>query len=97
MKVPKEIADKAKAYQYAMEVANKAFEEVVEWLNENTDGASGVYIDNLFVTNTPTGKLQNGDEYCDQSSVGYCGDSYEGNYYHPIEGSDLFLGYGYEC
>ena len=97
MKVPKQIADKAKVYQEACETARKAFEDVVAWLNENTDGASGVYIDDLFVTGKPTGHLQSGDEYCDQHSVGYCGDSFAGKYYHPIEGSNLYLGYHYDC
>lgn len=96
MKVPKEIAEKARAYQEAMKVANKAYEEVTEWLNENTD-ADGVYIDDLFVTDTPTGKEQYDGEYCDQHSTGWSGDSFAGKYYHPIEGSDLYLGYSYEC
>lgn len=95
MNVPKEIADKAKAYQEAMEVANKAYEEVVEWLQENTE-ADGVYINGLFVTDHPTGNEQGEGEYCEQHT-GYCEDDYYGKYYHPIEGSNLYLGYNYEC
>lgn len=96
MKVPKEIAEKARAYQEATKVADQAFEEVCAWLNENTD-ADGVYINDLFIVDTPTGKEQDEGEYCDQHSVGWCEDSYEGKYYHPIEGSHEYLGYHYEC
>lgn len=96
MNVPKEIADLAKTYEEAMETANKAYETVVGWLKENT-AADGVYITGLFVTDDPDGEPQGDGEYCNQFAVGYCGDSFEGNYYHPIEGSDLYLGYSYEC
>lgn len=96
MNVPKEIADKAKAYQDAMAVANKAYEEVVEWLQNNTE-ADSVYIDDLFVVDKPTGKEQNDGEYCDQHSTGWSGDSFAGKYYHPIEGSNEYMGYHYEC
>lgn len=77
-------------------MAQQNFKEVVDWLNENT-ASDSVYIDNLFITDTPTGKEQGEGEYCDQHSVGWCGDSFAGNYFHPIEGSDLYLGYTYEC
>lgn len=96
MRVPKEIAEKARTYQEAITVANKAFEEVEAWLNENTD-SDGVCIQDLFIAEKPTGKLQCGDEYCDQHAVGCCGDSFAGKYYHPIEGSNQYLGYEYEC
>ena len=92
MKVPKEIADKVEIYK----AGNKAFAEVVEWLSENTD-ADGVVIEDLFIVDEPTGREQNNGEYCDQSSVGYCEDSFAGNYYHPIEGSPSYLGYSYWC
>lgn len=96
MNIPKEIADLAKAYEKAMETANKAYETVVKWLNENTE-ADAVYITGLFVTDRPRGRLQREGEYCDQHAVGFDGDSFEGSYYHPIEGSALYLGYSYEC
>lgn len=92
MKVPKEIADKVKIYLDGM----KAFGEVVEWLNENTD-SDGVYINDLFIVDEPTGHEQNDGEYCDQHSVGWCEDSFAGRYYHPIEGSHEYLGYYYDC
>lgn len=91
MKVPKEIADKAKIYQEG----KKAFEEVIDWLKENTD--DGVFIEDIFITDEPTGHEQNDGEYCDQYEVGCCGDSFAGNYYHPIEGSTQYLGYSFEC
>lgn len=91
MKVPKEIADKVKTYREGQ----KAFEDVVEWLKKNTDDA--VCIEDLFIVDEPTGHEQNDGEYCDQYSVGWCEDSFVGNYYHPIEGSPQYLGYRYSC
>lgn len=91
MKIPKEIADKVKIYQEGQ----KAFEEVVEWIKENT--GEGVYICDLFIVDEPTGSEQNDGEYCDQHSVGWCEDSFAGHYYHPIEGSPQYLGYSFEC
>lgn len=96
MKVPQEIADKVKVFNEAMEVADKAYDEVTAWLRANT-GADCVSIEDLFITNTPTGTEQNDGEYCDQTAVGWSGDSFSGCYYHPIEGSDKYLGYSYEC
>lgn len=94
MKVPKEIADKVRVYEEASKTAREAFEAVVKWLNENT-GSDAVSIDELFITNEPSGHLQEGDEYCDQHT-GYCEDYYYGNYYHPIEGSAEYLGYHFD-
>lgn len=96
MKVPKEIAEKAREYEEAMKVANQAYGEVTSWLKENT-GIEGVYISDLFITDAPSGDNQGEGEYCDQWEVGYCGDSFEGTYYHPIEGSDNYMAYRYEC
>ena len=92
MKVPKEIADKVEIYK----AGQKAFCEIVAWLKENTD-ADGVDIDEVFIVDEPTGNEQNDGEYCDQYSVGWCEDSFVGNYYHPIEDSPLYLGYSYNC
>ena len=96
MKVPAEIAEKAKRYQDLNNEAQRLYEELEDWLNENT-GADAVFITDIFVTEEPKGRLQNGDEYCCQSSYGDSGDSFMGTYYLPVEGSDLYLGYGYEC
>lgn len=96
MNVPKAIADKAQAYIDHMKEAVKNYNEVKDWLNENTE-SSGVYITDLFLTDTPTGNPQGEGEYCDQSAVGWTGDSFAGKYYHPIEGSKQYLGYDYEC
>lgn len=96
MKVPAEIAEKAKRYQDLNDEAQRLYEELEEWLNENT-GADAVYITDIFVTEEPKGRLQNGDEYCNQRSYGESGDSFMGEYYLPVEGSALFLGYGFDC
>lgn len=96
MKIPKEIAEKAKIFQEASAAANRAFEEVVEWLKENTE-ADSVDIEDLFVTDEPTGSEQGEGEFCEQHSVGWCEDSFAGKYYHPIEDSNFYLGYEYSC
>lgn len=94
MRVPKEIADMALEYQDAKKKADELWEAVSEWLYENTE-ADGVYIDNIFISDEPTGSLQNGDEYCDQH-CGYLEDDFYGNYYHPVEGEKYYLGYSYQ-
>lgn len=96
MKVPKEIANRARIYEEAQKIASEAFKDVAAWLRENTE-ADGVYIEDLFVTNEPTGNDQGEGEFCDQRSVGYCEDSFAGRYYHPVEDSDIYLGYSYSC
>lgn len=96
MKVPKEIAMKAKEYHKAKEIADKAYEEVIEWLNENTD-ADGLDITDLFIADKPTGKKQNEDEFCNQKCAIWEDDAYYGIYYHKIDGMDGYMGYSYEC
>ena len=90
MKVPKEIAEKVKIYQAGL----KAFEDVVEWLNQNTE-ADGVNVNRLFIVDKPTGRKQYYGEYCEQHSYGGCEDSFYGTCYHPIDGSTQYLGYDF--
>ena len=90
MKVPKEIAEKIKIYQAGL----KAFKDVVEWLNQNTE-ADGVNVNRLFIVDKPTGRKQDDGEYCEQHSYGCCEDSFYGKYYHPIDGSTQYLGYDF--
>lgn len=92
MKIPKEYAEKVKRYLELKAESEKLFEEVVAWLNEYS--ADGVYVDELFLTDEPTGYLQEDDEYCDQWT-GYCEDDFHGNYYHQIEGSEEYVGFHY--
>lgn len=96
MHIPNEIAAKARMYEEHMKAADEAFAEVVEWLREHTD-ADGVYITNIHIESEPSGRDQGEGEYCNQYTVGCCEDSYEGTYYHPIEGSTDYLSYNYEC
>lgn len=96
MKVPQAIADKVKAYTEASETASRLYNEVVEWLNKHTD-SDGVYITDLHIAVTPRGEKQEDGEYCDQHEVGFTGDSFEGTYFHAIEGSSQYIAYDYEC
>lgn len=96
MKVPAEIADKALRYQELNKEAQRLYEELEDWLNEHTD-AGDVFITDIFTTETPRGKLRNEGEYCYGHSYGASEDSFMGEYYLPVEGSSLFLGYGFDC
>ena len=91
MKIPKELGDKVKLYVEAHKEANRLYNEVVDWLKENT-GADAVEVEDLFITKKPTGHLQEKDEYCEQHR-GWCEDDYYGYYYHQIEGTDEYVGY----
>lgn len=94
MKIPIEIAEKVRRHQRASKEAKKLFNEVVSWLNENTD-SDAVCITELFITDEPSGTLQNGDEYCEQWQR-FFEDDYSGNYFHQIEGENEYVGYSYE-
>lgn len=96
MRVPQEIADKVKAYTEASKTASRLYNEAVEWLNEHTD-SSGVYINDLHISDAPRGEEQADGEYCDQRSIGFTGDSFEGTYFHAIDGSGQYLAYDYDC
>ena len=93
MKIPKEYGEKVKRYEELTREAKQLFEEVGDWLNENT-GADAVNIESLFITDKPTGRLQEEDEYCEQHQ-GYIEDDFYGNYYHQIEGTDEYVGYSF--
>lgn len=95
MKIPQEIAEKVRQYIEHNKLAKANFADVENWLKENTI-AEGVGIEEIFITDKPTGSKQFGDEYCEQWTV-YCEDDYRGNYYHQIENSDEYVGYYYEC
>lgn len=96
MKIPKEIADKVKCYMEHDKIAKKNYSEVCKWLKDNTC-ADGVDIEDMFITDKPSGTKQDDEsEYCQQWN-GYCEDDYHGNYYHQIEESNEYVGYTYCC
>lgn len=96
MKIPKEIAQMVCEYQETQKKETESYATVSNWLTENTE-TNGVYIDQIFIAKKPQGEAQGDDEYCIQSPLGLCEDSYTGKYYHKIEDSNLWLGYSYEC
>ena len=95
MKIPKEYGEKVKRCLVLQAEAQSLYWEVINWLKEY-GRADGVYVDEIFLTDTPTGDLQDEDEYCDQW-WGICGDDLNGYYYHQIEGSNEYVGYAYSC
>lgn len=95
MTVPKTIEKYAR--EYAKTKSQKAYQKVVDWLNKYTD-ADGVDIGEISIVSKPTGDKQfEAGEYCDQWSVGYEGDSFEGYYYHKMRENDNYLKYTYFC
>lgn len=98
MKIPKEIADKVVEYKIAQQKVVRLRSEVVEWLTENTSSADAVDIENIYIADNPTGRKQtSAGEYCEQHEYGDSGDSFYGEYYHQIEGSNKYVGYHYSC
>lgn len=100
MQVPKEVATYVAEYEKInnqikelskdLEACKKVF---TDWEEANCD--AGVYISELFITKQPSGKKQNNGEYCDQTQHGE--DWFTGTYYYPIEGSDKYVAYTYDC
>lgn len=97
MKAPKEIVECVEKYaklRKEFERIEKEMEECrrtfVEW-----EGDTGAYVGNLFIADEPSGEEQYDGEYCNQSCLGE--DWYTGIYYYPIEGSDKYVAYEYEC
>lgn len=91
MKVSKKIAEKVERYQELQDEADKLYEEIEQYFEEELS-AEGFGIP--FITKKPEGHLQNGDEYCNQVVLGE--DWYRGEYYHQIEDSDKYVGYSFE-
>ena len=97
MKAPKNIVECVERYEKLKAEAEKIEKEMgecrktfMEW-----EGDTGVYVGDLFIADEPCGNEQNGGEYCDQWCHGE--DWYTGTYYYPIEGSDKYVAYTYEC
>lgn len=97
MKAPKEIVECVEKYarlRKEFERIDKEMEECrktfAEW-----EGDNGVYIGHLFIAEKPEGESQGDGEYCNQYQLGE--DWYKGIYYYPIEESDKYVAYDYEC
>lgn len=79
-----------------MEQAQGLYAEVESWFKDN--GADGVCMEDIFVSDKPRGKKQNKEgEYCDQVVAGSGEDSFYGSYYHQVEGENYYVGYKYWC
>ena len=95
MTVPRTIEKYAREYEKTK--SQKDYQKVVDWLNKYTD-ADGVDIGEISIVSKPTGDKQFEDgEYCEQWSVGFEGDSFEGYYYHKMRENDNYLKYTYFC
>lgn len=90
MKCSKKIAVKVAKYERLKAEEEKLYEEIKEYFEEEL-GADGFSVP--FITDKPTGDLQDDDEYCDQYCLGE--DWYQGKYYHQIEGSKMYVGYSF--
>ena len=67
MKVSKEIAKKVERYQELQNEADRLYEEIETYFEEELD-AEGFGVP--FITNKPEGQRQNDDEYCNQITLG---------------------------
>ena len=95
MTVPKTIEKYAR--EYTKTKSQKAYQKVVDWLNKYTY-SDDVDIGEISIVSKPTGDKQfEYGEYCEQWSVGYEGDSFEGYYYHKMRENDNYLKYEYCC
>lgn len=88
MKIPKEIADK-------IELRNKLKEEILEFIKENDLGDDCTYYKPLEVVDMPTGTEQEEGVFVDQKRQWE--DWFTGFEYVPIEGTDKYLKFAYEC
>lgn len=79
-----------KALKKDLEACKKVF---IDWEDENC--GAGVCIGDLFITDKPSGEETGDGEYCDQEEHGE--DWFTGIYYFPIEGTDKYVAYTYEC
>ncbi len=91
MKVSKEIAKKAAEYEEAKKKADKLYEELEAWSNEN--GFEDFYINDFGIVEEPEGEEQKEGEYCKQFMR--FEDSGSGTYYYPIENSTQYMWVGY--
>ena len=55
-----------------------------------------VYTGKITIVEEPTGEHQGEGQYCNQHSIGWTGDSFEGVYYFPIE-DGRYLAIEYSC
>nr|DAI56156.1 MAG TPA: hypothetical protein [Caudoviricetes sp.] len=80
---------------------SKLSKEDKEFLIAQIDELYEEFFEDLFVTDMaivdePTGEHQGEGQYCNQSSVGWSGDSFEGTYYFPVE-DGRYLAIEYSC
>lgn len=92
MVISTEVVDKVERYAAAQKEADTLWEELKDYFDEL--GMDGVYTESFAVVSKPTGKKQNGDEYCDQRCSGWSDDSFSGTYYYPT-GDGRFVAIGY--
>lgn len=97
MKAPKNIVECVERYEKLKTELEKIEKEMYECKEtfKEWEGDTDVYIGDLFIADEPCGDGQGEGEYCDQWCHGE--DWYTGTYYYPIEGSDKYVAYTYEC
>lgn len=79
------------------ELSKKDKKYLVKQINKLYDGFfENVYTVNITIVEESPGKHQGKGQYCNQHSVGWTGDSFEGVYYFPIE-DGRYLAVEYSC
>lgn len=87
MRVPKELAEKAERYEKLKAEADKLYEELEEFANEN--GFEDFWVNGFGISQEQSGEEQLDGEYCDQWMDGE--GSGNGVYYYPIEGNTQYM------
>lgn len=80
MKIPKEIADKVRAYREHQDAARALFDEIFTYLTE--EAKVNVCVEDVALKDTTTGKLQPNGEYVD---------IWNDRMYIPLEDSPQYL------
>lgn len=90
MTIDKELAEKIRKMEEALQLYKAIYDEIVERFKDYFDGC---YIEDIYIADEPQG-VDQGDGYCDQYT-GYSMDSGSGTYYFPIEGSTKYVAVTY--
>lgn len=94
MKMTQELLNKVKKYRAQETKSNELLNEIKTEIATKTNIKSEIIL-NVYVADKPAGRLQLGDEYCDQR-LKDDKSGYEGVHYHAVENSKEYIAFNYE-
>lgn len=92
MKIPKDIAAKVAEYEEAQKKADRLFEELDAWFEENVDDTLSMR--GLSIVHSPAGVPQRDGSYWNDTNDQE--DWIRGIHYYPIEDSDQYVAYSHD-